>query len=242
MTAAVIEEAKAWKEQRHQYARHSKDSTSKKARKLVWATQFPALLRLSDKEKVLKPNCMVTYKRPPSLQELFLCPRKLALGRLNHCAPSGCYPCGRCALCGNHGSHKIGMVKCSAYLQTSMRRFKISQHLTCRSYGIYVATCLLCHEQYVGQTKNRFATRWSGHRAIWAKFDTSQRNDGTALLHHFKDRHPNEFAKKTPMESCYCVAFVEQPRTADLDLAEDRWLNKIDAKINIKKMVLPRCK
>jgi len=39
--------------------------------------------------------------------------------------------------------------------------------LTYANHGIYVATCFICHEQYVGQTKNKFSTRWTSHRSNW---------------------------------------------------------------------------
>jgi len=29
------------------------------------------------------------------------------------------------------------------------KTFPLNQNLTCADYGIYVATCVLCHEQYV---------------------------------------------------------------------------------------------
>jgi len=48
------------------------------------------------------------------------------------------------------------MVEKEDYLCTPTGRIKLTQRLSCANYGIYVATCLHCKEQYVGQTKNSF--------------------------------------------------------------------------------------
>jgi len=42
------------------------------------------------------------------------------------------------------------------------KTFPLNQKLTCANHGIYVATCVICHNQYVGQTKNKFPR--DGHR------------------------------------------------------------------------------
>ena len=39
------------------------------------------------------------------------------------------------------------------------------------NYGIYVATCVICHQQYVSQTVNKFSTGWSSHPSNWNKPD-----------------------------------------------------------------------
>ena len=51
------------------------------------------------------------------------------------------------------------------------KTFPLNQNLTSASYGIYVATCVICHEQYVGQNTNKISTRWSSHRNNWNKPD-----------------------------------------------------------------------
>jgi len=45
------------------------------------------------------------------------------------------------------------------------KTFPLNQKLTCANHGFYVATCVICDEQYVGQTKNKFSMRWSSHRS-----------------------------------------------------------------------------
>jgi len=38
------------------------------------------------------------------------------------------------------------------------KTFPLNQKLICAKHDIYVATCAIYHEQYVGQTKNKFST------------------------------------------------------------------------------------
>ena len=40
----------------------------------------------------------------------------------------------------------------------------------------------------------------------------------------------------------FSVIFVEQPNKRNLDWCEDRWFSKLDAKININKVILPKIK
>jgi len=40
----------------------------------------------------------------------------------------------------------------------------LNQKLTCANHGIYVATCVICHEQYIGQTKTYIVTFVELHR------------------------------------------------------------------------------
>jgi len=59
------------------------------------------------------------------------------------------------------GNNK-SMVARVSQIMSKTKTFLLNQHLTCTDYGIYVATCVPCHEQYVGQTKNNFPR--DGHR------------------------------------------------------------------------------
>ena len=52
------------------------------------------------------------------------------------------------------------MVPNVSQMLTKTTTFKLNQSLTCADFGIYVATCVICHEQYVGQTSNKFSKRW----------------------------------------------------------------------------------
>ena len=65
--------------------------------------------------------------------------------------------------------------------------FALKQTSECSNYGIYVATCRLCHKQYIGQTINKFSKRWCHHRF---KFKYDKIDDKAALLHHYHTFHP----------------------------------------------------
>ena len=75
------------------------------------------------------------------------------------------------------------MVKTVDYItsHSNSKKFNLKQHLTCKSYGIYVAECKFCKMQYVGQTKNKFSTRWNNHRSFWNKFNVKDNNDRAVL-------------------------------------------------------------
>jgi len=57
------------------------------------------------------------------------------------------------------------------------KHFAVNQNATCAKYYIYLATCVICHEQYDGQTTNTFSTRCSFHRSNWNKPDCENDND-----------------------------------------------------------------
>ena len=63
------------------------------------------------------------------------------------------------------------MVPNASQLLTKTNTFLLNQSLTFAHFGIYVAICVLCHEQCVGQTSNKFSKRWSAHRSNWNKQD-----------------------------------------------------------------------
>ena len=136
------------------------------------------------------------------------------------------------------------MVSPTHILHTSNNSFHLTQHLTCKHYGIYVATCCICKEQYVGQTKNRFSIRWNNHRSAWNSQKTFNVNeDGTAaLFQHYQQQHQVNLTKGLKICQCFTVIFVEQPDYDRLDRAEDKWVNKIGATINIKRIILPKIK
>ena len=135
------------------------------------------------------------------------------------------------------------MVKsCKIITTTKGKQIKLWQNLNCKNYGIYVAQCEICQKQYVGQTKNTFSTRWNTHRAVWKKFDLSDNNDKSALLRHYANCHTQNFNTKPTISDCFSVIFVEEPKLSHLDWCEDKWYNKLEADININKLLLPRFK
>ena len=69
----------------------------KTSSRTVWTTFFPKLLKLTSKEKSLKPEATVTYRNPPTLAKNLQNYKQLAL-QINDDRPSS-FPCG------NYGQH-----------------------------------------------------------------------------------------------------------------------------------------
>ena len=91
------------------------------------------------------------------------------------------------------------------------KTFPLNQKLTWADYGIYVATCVICHEQYVAQTKNKFSKRWSAHRSSWNRPNCkNDKNEEVVLSRHYALFHGN-VNKPAPTHEAYIVTFVEQP-------------------------------
>ena len=136
MVKDVISRAKGWTE------RKSPEKSREKGELLVWASGFPHLLKLSQRERSLQPQAMITYKRPPALRDYLTNYKRIANDQ--HATPEGgsSAPCGHCALCVNYGKHH-SMIEKEDYLCTPTGRIKLTQRLSCANYGIYVATCLL---------------------------------------------------------------------------------------------------
>jgi len=133
------------------------------------------------------------------------------------------------------------MVPNVSQLLTKTKTFKLNQSLTCADFGIYVATCVICHEQYVGQTSNKFSKRWSAHGSNWNKQDckTDSDKDQMALSRHYSENH--DTVNKPPLHEAHTVTFVEQSSCHSLDICQNKWHHLIDAQISIEKMILPPC-
>ena len=97
------------------------------------------------------------------------------------------------------------MVPNVSQLLTKTKTFKLNQSLTCADFGIYVATCVMYHEQYVGQTSNKFSKRWSAHRSNWNKQDCKPDSDKDqmALSRHYSEIHGT--TNKPPLHRVYTV-------------------------------------
>ena len=134
-----------------------------------WATSFPHLLTLTQKEKKLNPKAMITCKRLTTIGQKLTNYKDLALNKTRKQTKCGSRPCEHCALCGCYGKNNKSMLSNVSQLLTKTKTFKLNQSLTCADFGIYVTTCVVCHEQYVGQTSNKFSKRWSAHRSNWNK-------------------------------------------------------------------------
>ena len=185
---------------------------------------------------------MITYKRPTTIGQKLTNYKDLALKKTRKQTKGGSTPCEHCALCGCYGKNNKSMVPNVSQLLTKTKTFKLNQSLTCADFGIYVATCLICHEQYVGQTSNKFSKRWSAHRSNWNKqyCKTDSDKDQMALSRHCSKNHGT--INKPPLHEAYTVTFFEQPSCHSLDICENKWYHLIDAQINIQNMILPHVK
>ena len=113
-----------------------------------------------------------------------------AIGAIAPLEPKGgSRSCEHSALCVCYGKSNKSMVPSVSQLLTKIKTFKLNQSLTCADFGIYVATCVICHEQYVGQTSNKFSKRWSAHRSNWNKQNckTDSDKDQMALSRHYSE-------------------------------------------------------
>ena len=120
------------------------------------------------------------------------------------------------------------MVPNVSQLLTKTKTFKLNQSLTCADFGIYVATCVICHEQYVGQTSNKISKRWSAHCSNWNEQDckTDNDKDQMALWRHYSENHCT--INKPPLHEAYTITFVKQPSCHSLDICENKWYHVID--------------
>jgi len=93
----------------------------------------------------------------------------------------------------------------------SVMHYCMTSHFLCSCEWQYSSgdddSCVICHEQYVGQTKNKFSTRWSSHRSNWNRPNYETDENSKALSRHFSESHGN--VNKPPIPESYIVTFVE---------------------------------
>ena len=205
---------------------------------LVWATGFPSLLKLTRKEKELNQEACVVYRRPPTIANKLT--RYKEIAHLTNEPNQGISkPCcrTRCKLCG--GAEGKGMVNTRKFIISEKgKEFPFVKPLSCIDWGIYAATCVICHKQYVGQTTTNFATRWSQHRLIWKKTDI-ENNDKAALRIHYNKLHAEII--NPVFANAFQVCFMDKPKNPkDLDFLESRWMNKLLSDNNINPTILPK--
>ena len=91
---------------------------------------------------------------------------------------------------GNYRRHDQNRCYCCARMEDGLKKIKISKtgreyvikrHYTCLdTHVVYLATCLICQSQYVGQTIKEMRRRHYGHRD-----EIKRRSDG--LGEHFNN-------------------------------------------------------
>jgi len=98
-------------------------------------------------------------------------------------------PYGHYAFCGCYGKHNKSMVPCVSHVMSKNKTFPLNHNLTCANCGIYVATCVICHEQYVGQIKNKISKKCSSYRSNWNTRPNCENDkndkDEVAFLRHY---------------------------------------------------------
>ena len=122
---------------------------------LIWASAFSNLLELTAKEKSLV-QATVVYKRPPTLASMLTNYKKVAHSTTENTRQGKSQPCKKCALCGHFNHYKSVVHQTSTITAANGKIFALKQTLNCSNYGIYVATCRLCHKEYVGQPIKNF--------------------------------------------------------------------------------------
>ena len=131
-----------------------------------------------------------------------------------------------------------GMIKKTNYIKLKTGKIiKLKNNLNCKNFGIYAAQCNECGEYYVGQTITSFSKRWSSHRHNWKNMVTNEINDRAALKLHYTKKHPtsNKVSKKS-----FSITFIDTTKNhSELDFLESKWINKLQATININKTILP---
>jgi len=108
-----------------------------------------------------------------------------------------------CTLCGCRVKHNKFVLPCVSQIITKNKTVPVNQNLTCANYDIYVASCVICHEHYVGQTSNKLSVRWSSRRSNWNKQNCKTDNDHMVLSRHYskveKLRHVEFIIKQKQM-------------------------------------------
>lgn len=218
----------------------------------VWSTSLKGIISLNKKEKDLIPNAQIVYARPPTLANMITNYKQFTIKETKNktTTKTGSRKCGKCGLCGNFGKLENMVKEGNTIERKDGKRFRIEESLNCKDHGIYVAKCKICQEVYVGQTINKFSVRWNGHRAEWKEMMTKKEGarreksgDGYALYLHYKTQHRGIMDKieRNGMEMwrAYEVMFVERKEGTALNTAENFWISKLKAKINISRTYLP---
>ena len=131
-----------------------------------------------------------------------------------------------------------------------------NSNMNCKSFGIYAAMCKLCGNYYVGQTKNSFSSRFNGHRTTWRKHFNRLKagmnpegppTDDQSLFYHYFTEHKEILEERSrrdemSLSEAYEVIFLEQPNKNYLDWCENKWISKLNARINVNKTFLPKYK
>ena len=66
--------------------------------------------------------------------------------------------------------------------------------------------------------------------------------DQNSLVMHYRKRHLEKVKNDLKLSDAYQVIFVEKTKATKLDIRENHWISKLDARINISRIYLPKHK
>jgi len=242
MVNDIVQLASTWTER---FGPNNEKEEDNHNERIVWVSSFINLVKLDNRETNLVSKATVVYKRPPALLPFLNNYKKIAHNDTNLTNDNfgSSHACDKCALCGNFQNYiEKSMVDTINSIETIQeKRIHLWQNLSCTNFGIYAAQCTICRSIYVGQTKNRFFTRWFGHRTFCNSNNTIDNlNDRAALLIHYHTYQKEEMKSLADI-SKFFVIFLQQPSDfGKLDTLESKWINLLQAEININKTVLPK--
>ena len=252
MVTDIINKIKTWKFTFNNSPNDEKKKKQPKSSCVCWATQFKNVIKLNKKERKLAPNTAITYCRPPTLGNHLTNYRSIAEQQTTSSANRGSHPCNKCGLCGNYGFLLNMVLDTDSIKLPNGKLIQIRTAITCKDKEIYAARCIECHQYYVGQTNNSFATRWNSHRSNWRKMIAADEitkvardvlwKDQNALFMHYKKRHSCKLQNELLLSDAYQVIFVEKTKANNLNIRENHWISKLDANINISRTYLPKHK
>jgi len=118
-------------------------------------------------------KAMVTYRRPTNWKKANNY-KHLASAKTKKQMENVWRSCKHCTLCDYHGKHNYNksMVPCVSQIMTKIHisRWTKTWHVQTMVFTV-CSDFLKCHQQYDGQTVNKFSTGWSSHPSSWNKPD-----------------------------------------------------------------------
>jgi len=139
--------------------------------------------------KSLNTKAMITYKRPTAIGPKLKSYNHLAIRQKKN------RRCVRALASTVHfmfamENNKSIVPNPNCFINTDKNiTFLWNQSLACANYGIYVATCVISHQEYIGLTINKFSNRRSAHQGTWNKSDNGDGSDQIGLSRHYSLFH-----------------------------------------------------
>jgi len=86
---------------------------------------------------------------------------------------------------------------------------------------------VICNQQYVGQTVNKFSIEWTSHPSNWNKPDIMDDSDQIVSPRNYSVFH--DIIHKPTVYQALTATFVKQPSFHSLDTCEDQCFDKRNA-------------